>query len=166
MTSAASRRSRDAEREALKRQADRATSASTERDELMAMLIQAKTLLDVGDVEGARHALAVGTLVEVLPARSINLIGFAADFSAMCIARRVRAAWFTTSPDETDPTGKRVSVSTGGESHHDALLARALESYAKVNELRAGERLLVPLSPDEIRATYPEVNQCPTPPSV
>lgn len=165
MSSTASRRSRDAEREALKRQADRATSLSTERDELMAMLIQAKTLLDVGDVEGAKNALAVGTLVEVLPARSINLIGFAADFSALCIARKVRAAWFTTNPDENDPTGKRVSVSTGGESTHEEMLGRALESYAKVRELREGERLLVPLSPDEIRTTYPEANQCPTPPS-
>jgi hypothetical protein len=163
MSSQASRRSRDARFESMKRQADRAETLKQERDDAMAALVQAKALLDAGDAEGARNALDVGGAIEPLPASAIDLIGFAADFNALCLKRKVRAAWFTTTPlgDQT------VSISTGGEANHNALLDRALDRYA--NRPDGDVELVAPpmdeatkahlrgiLTPDEVRAAFPE----------
>jgi hypothetical protein len=153
MSSLASRRSRDARFESMKRQADRAETLKAERDDLMAALIQAKALLEAGDTDGARNALDVGGSIEPLPRKALDLIGFAADFNALCLKRKVRAAWFTTYPKEDDPTGKMVSVSTGGEAHHDALLGRALDAYA--NPKRGTLPIGMMLSPDEMEAAFP-----------
>lgn len=155
MSSIASRRSADAKRESLKRQADRAQALMVERDELVATLIQAKALLDVGDISAAKNALAVAPSIEALPARAIDLMGFAADFSELCVRRKVRAAWFTTHPDESDPTGNRVTVSTGGEAHHEAMLGLALDQLAHVHALKAGERPHILLTPDDVASAFP-----------
>lgn len=152
MTSDASKQSRDANRASLRRQADRAQGLLRERDDLMATIFQARQLLDAGDVEGAKATLTPGEIIEPLPASQLDLIGFSAMFNALCIERKVRAAWFTTTPMDDG----RVTITTGGEAHHNRILDTALDDYARSRELAYGERPQVLLTPDEVAKAFPQ----------